>query len=116
MTPQMRILVQKEGKFRVNMDFKSAKKRLMFPIPILEAVVKQVKINQDRTHAVDAAIVKVMKSRNRLAMIELRTKVIMLMQTFKPDDQLIKRRVDALIEREYIEFDKNDANILVYKA
>ena len=77
----MRILVVREGKYKVNLEFKSPKKRIMFPIPILEAVVKQKKINQDRTHAVDAAIVKIMKSRNKLALLELRTKVVMLMQT-----------------------------------
>ena len=38
------------------------------------------------------------------------------MQTFKPDDQLIKKRIDALEEREYLEFDKNDPNIVIYKA
>jgi len=43
-TPQLRILVQHDGKFRVNTAFKNPRKRLIFPIPILEAVVKQHKI------------------------------------------------------------------------
>ena len=40
----------------------------------------------------------------------------MLMQTFKPDEALIKRRIEALIEREYLERDKNDRTIILYKA
>lgn len=77
-------------------------------MPILEAVVKHEKISQDRSHAVDAAIVKVMKSRNRLPLLELKATVFTLMQTFKPDDQLIKKRIESLVEREYVELDKND--------
>ena len=38
------------------------------------------------------------------------------MQTFKPDDALIKKRMESLIEREYMERDKNDHNMIVYKA
>jgi cullin 1 len=79
MTPTMKILTQKDNKFSVNLEFKSPKKRIMFPIPILEPVVKQKKINQDRTHAVDAAIVKIMKSRIKSSFVDLRNKVIMLM-------------------------------------
>ena len=57
--------MQHDGKFRVNTAFRNARKRLIFPIPILEAVVKQQKITQDRSHAVDAALVKIMKSRTK---------------------------------------------------
>lgn len=47
---------------------------------------------------------------------DLRLDVVTLMQTFKPDDALIKKRMESLIEREYMERDKNDHNIIVYKA
>jgi len=39
-TAMLKILVHNDGKFRVNTAFKSQRKRLIFPIPILEAVVK----------------------------------------------------------------------------
>ena len=45
-----------------------------------------------------------------------KTSVITLMQTFKPDDALIKKRIENLIEREYLERDKNDPSMLLYKA
>jgi predicted DNA-binding transcriptional regulator YafY len=43
-TPNLRIVVFKDGKFQVNLEFKSPRKRIMFPIPLLDAVVKQKKI------------------------------------------------------------------------
>ena len=38
------------------------------------------------------------------------------MRTFKPDDSMIEKRVASLIEREYLERDKNDENLIIYKA
>jgi hypothetical protein len=56
-----------------------------------------------------------MKSRKKLPYNNLRLEVVTLMQNFKPDEALIKKRIDSLIEREYIMKDKIDENILVYK-
>ena len=38
------------------------------------------------------------------------------MQNFKPDDALIKKRIDSLIEREYIMKEKTEETTLLYKA
>jgi hypothetical protein len=57
-----------------------------------------------------------MKSRKTMKMNDLRLDVVTLMQTFKPDDAMIKKRMESLIEREYMERDKNDQNIIIYKA
>ena len=46
----------------------------------------------------------------------MKIEVITLMQTFKPDDALIKKRIENLIEREYLERDKNDQATILYKA
>ena len=85
------------------------------PIPVLEEIVKKERITQDRTHAVDACIVRIMKSRKKVTYNNLRLEVVTLMQNFKPDEALIKKRIDSLIEREYIMKDKIDENILLYK-
>ena len=53
---------------------------------MLEETVKKERITQDRSHAVDAAIVKIMKTRKQLKMTDLRLEVVTIMQTFKPDD------------------------------
>lgn len=82
----------------------------------MEAVVKKEKIVQDRSHAVDAALVRIMKSRKRMQVNDLRIEVVTLMQNFKPDIVLINKRLENLIEREYMERDKNDDKWLIYKA
>jgi len=105
-----------DGKFKVNFKFNSPYKRVNFPVPMLEETVKKERIAQDRSHAVDAALVRIMKSRKQMKMTDLRLDVITIMQTFKPDDALIKKRIESLIERQYIERDKADAAMLIYKA
>lgn len=83
---------------------------------MLEASIKKEKITQDRSHAVDAALVRVMKARKKLLYNDLRLEVVTFMRTFKPDDAMIEKRVASLIEREYLERDKNDENLIIYKA
>ena len=85
-------------------------------MPILEAAVKREKVTQDRSHAVDAALVRVMKARKKMQYKDLVLEIIMLSRTFKPDDALIQKRVASLVERDYLEIDKNDDKLIIYKA
>ena len=98
------------------MNFKNNQRRINFPVPVLEESVKKEKITTDRSHAVDAAIVRIMKSRKKMSVVALRIEVITIMQNFKPAESLIKKRIEFLIEREYLERDKQDPGNLVYKA
>ena len=117
MQPKTRILERVEGgKIKVTEKFNNPFKRVNFPVPMLEEAVKKERICQDRSHTVDAAIVRIMKSRKQMKINDLRLDVVNLMQTFKPDDALIKKRIDQLIVKEYMERDKNDANLIIYKA
>ena len=118
--PRILVAQQQEGSkdltLKINESFQSQLKRITFPVPVLEAVVKKEKIVQDRSHAVDAALVRIMKSRKRMQVNDLRIEVVTLMQNFKPDIVLINKRLENLIEREYMERDKNDDKWLIYKA
>jgi hypothetical protein len=98
------------------MNFKNNQRRINFPVPVLEESVKKEKITTDRSHAVDAAIVRIMKSRKKMSVVSLRVEVITIMQNFKPAESLIKKRIEFLIEREYLERDKADLGTLIYKA
>ena len=74
-------------------------------------------MEDDRKHIIDATIVKVMKSRRRLdynTLITDATKI--LAAKFQPDVQSIKLRIEHLIEREYIERDKDDRKFFNYLA
>ena len=61
-------------------------------------------------------MVRIMKSRKKMSLLDLRLEVVNLMQTFKPEDAMIKKRIESLIEREYMERDKNDISVIIYKA
>ena len=62
-----KILVVKDNVFSVNKAFKSQLRRITYPVPVLEEVVKKEKIAQDRSHAIDAQLVRIMKSRKKLS-------------------------------------------------
>jgi cullin 3 len=75
------------------------------------------KVDEDRRHMVEAMIVKVMKTRRKLehnALVAETTKI--LSQKFCPDPIMIKKRIESLIEREYMERDADDRKVYKYIA
>ena len=61
-------------------------------------------VDKDRAHAVDAAIVRVMKARKTLTHAQLTGEVVpQLARMFKPDVRLVKKRIESLIDREYLQ-------------
>ncbi|WFC95252.1 hypothetical protein MBRA1_001899 [Malassezia brasiliensis] len=62
------------------------------------------KVEEERKNQVDACIVRVMKSRKTLAHNELVNEVVrQLLPRFQPTPALIKKRIEALLEREFLE-------------
>ncbi|KAK0338175.1 hypothetical protein LTR02_001859 [Friedmanniomyces endolithicus] len=62
------------------------------------------KNNDSRGFAIEAAVVRIMKQRKELAHAQLLTETItQLTHQFRPDVNMIKKRVESLIEREYLE-------------
>lgn len=75
------------------------------------------KIDEDRKHEVEAAIVRVMKARKKLVHNVLIAEVTQqLKHRFMPNPQLIKKRIESLIEREYLARDKEDLRSYEYVA
>ena len=75
------------------------------------------KVDEDRKHMVEAIIVKVMKTRRKIehnALIAEATKI--LSQKFNPDPTMIKKRIESLIDREYMERDQEDRRFYKYIA
>lgn len=75
------------------------------------------KVDEDRRHMVEATIVKVMKTRRRIehnALLTETTKI--LSQKFNPDPVMIKKRIESLIDREYLERDADDRRFYKYIA
>ncbi|KAK2740293.1 Cullin-3 [Myotisia sp. PD_48] len=69
-----------------------------------ERTETEKKTNDERGGSIEAAIVRTMKQRKKLAHSQLITEVIsQLASRFMPDVNMVKKRIESLIEREYLE-------------
>lgn len=74
-------------------------------------------VESDRKYLVDAAIVRTMKSRKAMLHQQLIMEVVaQLQRMFKPDIKQIKKRIDDLIGREFLERDKENPSLFRYLA
>lgn len=112
-----------EDQFRVNFAYQNNMIKIKVPVMVskaqktAESVDLSNKVDEDRKHVIDATIVKVLKSRKRIdhnTLIAEATKI--LSNKFQPDPQQIKKRIEGLIERDYMERDKDDRRFYKYMA
>ena len=82
----------------------------------LEDDVSNKRIEEDRSVTIEAAIVRVMKARKTLSHQELIGEVLSRLTFFKPDVQVIKKKIENLIDREYLQRDTEDGNKYIYLA
>jgi len=74
-------------------------------------------IELQRRHQIDAASVRIMKSRKQMRHNLLVAEVIQqLSARFKPTPNMIKKRIEALIEQEYMARDAKDRSLYNYLA
>lgn len=118
--PKARVLLKEPAtksvkagdKFKFNSAFVS--KQVRIKAPIINATSKvegdeerkqtEEKNNQTRAHVIDAALVRIMKQRKELTHTHLLSEVIeQLKSRFTPEVTLIKKRIEDLIVREYLE-------------
>ncbi|ONK73912.1 uncharacterized protein A4U43_C03F860 [Asparagus officinalis] len=75
------------------------------------------RVEEDRKPQIEAAIVRVMKSRRVLDHNNIVTEVTKQLQArFLPNPVVIKKRIESLIEREFLERDKSDRKLYRYLA
>ncbi|DBA04843.1 TPA: hypothetical protein N0F65_004480 [Lagenidium giganteum] len=102
--------------FEVNQTFSSPMRKLRIPMASLEESHSQKHVEEDRSIAIEAAIVRIMKARKTLQHQQLISEVLSQLAFFKPNLKVIKRRIEALIDREYLERDPDQANTYRYLA
>lgn len=84
--------------------------------PVEEKETRQ-KVDEDRKHQIEAAIVRIMKARKTLDHTNLVTDVTkQLSSRFMPNPLVVKKRIESLIEREYLERSKTDRKVYHYLA
>ncbi|XP_055643671.1 cullin-3 [Toxorhynchites rutilus septentrionalis] len=75
------------------------------------------KVDEDRKHEIEAAIVRIMKARKKMAHNLLVSDVTtQLKSRFMPSPVIIKKRIEGLIEREYLARTPDDRKVYVYLA
>lgn len=113
--------INDDDTFTVKLDLKK-KRRVTFPAGSAKQESKQAKQDQvavikQRAFEVDAAMVRVMKSRNVLSWTELQLQVVEILKVrFLPQAKLMKARLESLIERGFLDRDPNDRTTLKYIA
>lgn len=102
--------------FKLNANFSNSLRKFNIPMPSLEETHNTKKIEEDRSFMIDAAIVRIMKARKVLPHTELMSEVFQQLMLFKPEPTQVRKRIEALIEREYLERNENDSKMYNYLA
>eukprot|EP00056_Hartaetosiga_gracilis_P010549 m.156479 g.156479 ORF g.156479 m.156479 type:complete len:720 (+) comp13340_c0_seq5:51-2210(+) len=112
--------VRKKDSFKVNVSFSNERRK----IKINQLQLKQTKeeteatvakVFEDRKLSVDAAIVRTMKMRKSLLHQKLIAELMSQLRfPVRPVD--LKKRIEVMLDREYMERDKDDNNLYHYVA
>mmetsp|Transcript_3494 Transcript_3494/g.5293 ORF Transcript_3494/g.5293 Transcript_3494/m.5293 type:complete len:680 (-) Transcript_3494:367-2406(-) len=108
--------------FLLNLSFSSKRTKIKVSAssvvePSQESEVTHKAVDEDRKMAIQAAIVRIMKSRKELQHNALVSETIELLQhNFQPRLTDVKTNIDALIDKEYMARSENDRNLYRYVA
>merc|ERR1712151_767490 len=108
--------IEDDATFTPNDSFQCPHRKIKIPPPASEETHNKERVEEDRSIAIEAAIVRIMKMRKQLNHQQLVTEVLTQLAFFKPNPKLIKQRIEHLIEREYLERDPNQASTYRYLA
>ncbi|KAK7850675.1 cullin-1 [Quercus suber] len=102
--------------FEFNSKFTDKMRRIKIPLPPVDEKKKVIEdVVLDRRYNIDASMVRIMKSRKVLGHQQLVMECVeQLGRMFKPDLKAIKKRIEDLITRDYLERDKDKPNLLSY--
>ncbi len=97
--------------FTANAKFTCNMRKIRIPMASLDASHNSKKVEEDRNHAIEASIVRTMKARKTLKHQQLQAEVLSQLAFFKPNPRVIKKRIESLIEREYLERSADDNQV-----
>ncbi|XP_049412004.1 cullin-1-like [Solanum stenotomum] len=104
--------------FEFNSQFTDKMRRIRVPLPPVDDRKKMVEeVGKDRRYAIDACLVRIMKAKKVLTHQQLILECVeQLSKMFKPDVKAIKKRIEDLITRDYLERDLENTNTYKYIA
>ncbi|CAA7061302.1 unnamed protein product [Microthlaspi erraticum] len=110
--------ISRTDAFEFNSNFTDRMRRIKVPLPPMDERKKVVEdVDKDRRYAIDAAVVRIMKSRKVLPHQQLVSECVeLLSKMFKPDIKMIKKQIEDLISRDYLERDTDNLNTFKYLA
>lgn len=117
-----KVLEESNGRYDLNFNFKSKKIRVNLRMNVKseqkqESDETHRTIEEDRKLLIQAAIVRIMKTRKTMKHVTLVQELINQVQSrFKPRITDIKKCIDILLEKEYIERVEGDKDTYAYLA
>jgi cullin 1 len=89
--------------FTANVKFSCNMRKIRIPMASLDSSFNTKRVEEDRSIAIEAAIVRIMKARKTLKHQQLLSEVLAQLAFFNPNPRVVKKRIEALIDREYLE-------------
>ncbi|KAJ2492074.1 hypothetical protein IWW37_001788 [Coemansia sp. RSA 2050] len=123
-TPKSRD-VKPTDSFAFNMDFRSPQYRIRIPVVSArsnietekEKAASQAVIGQERLYLIEAAIVRIMKTRKQIPHdILVNETISQLAPRFLPSSKMIKDGIGKLLDREYLQRSPDDPRLYIYLA
>jgi cullin 1 len=102
--------------FTANPKFTCNMRKIRIPMASLDSSLSTKKVEEDRSIAIEAAIVRIMKARKTLQHQQLLSEVLAQLSFFSPNPRVVKKRIEALIDREYLERSTDNPGIYNYLA
>jgi cullin 1 len=97
--------------FASNPKFSCNMRKIRIPMASLDTNHSPKKLEDNRLLAIEAAIVRIMKARKTLQHQQLVAEVLSQLAFFKPNPRVIKKCIEALIDREYLERNADSSNM-----
>lgn len=91
--------IKETDSFAVHTGFSCPQRVIRIPMATIEESHNPNRVEEDRSIAIEAAIVRIMKARKVLTHQQLTSEVLSQLAFFRPSPKVVKQRIHALIDR-----------------